>query len=124
MIGTVRQYPVRTTVEAGGRRGGCRAAVGRATGSLNLVTFQRRRHQYRRNAGVRRRLLFTLHRRVAGYLADAHGRHPRDYSGRAAATSPGWTTRALKVGPRTARARAWSWLLPAITDAEILRYSA
>lgn len=124
-IATVRQYPVRTCLSgpAAGVVGA--AAVGRAIGSLNLVTFDVGGTSTDVSLICDGRPLFTSHRQVAGYpvktpMVDIH------VIG-AGGGSIAWLddAGALKVGPHSAGAvpgpvgygRGGSE--PTITDAEI-----
>jgi len=124
-IGTVRQYPVRTCLSgpAAGVVGA--AAVGRAIGSLNLVTFDVGGTSTDVSLVCDGRPLFTSHRQVAGYpvktpMVDIH------VIG-AGGGSIAWLddAGALKVGPHSAGAvpgpvgYGRGGQEPTITDAEI-----
>ncbi|MGN6457025.1 MAG: hydantoinase/oxoprolinase family protein, partial [Achromobacter mucicolens] len=124
-IATVRQYPVRTCLSgpAAGVVGA--AAVGRAIGSLNLVTFDVGGTSTDVSLVCEGRPLFTSHRHVAGYpvktpMVDIH------VIG-AGGGSIAWLddAGALKVGPHSAGAvpgpvgYGRGGQEPTITDAEI-----
>lgn len=124
-IATVRQYPVRTCLSgpAAGVVGA--AAVGRAIGSLNLVTFDVGGTSTDVSLICDGRPLFTSHRQVAGYpvktpMVDIH------VIG-AGGGSIAWLddAGALKVGPHSAGALPGpvgygrGGTEPTITDAEI-----
>ncbi|WP_445657891.1 hydantoinase/oxoprolinase family protein [Achromobacter sp. NCFB-sbj8-Ac1-l] len=124
-IATVRQYPVRTCLSgpAAGVVGA--AAVGRAIGSLNLVTFDVGGTSTDVSLICDGRPLFTSHRQVAGYpvktpMVDIH------VIG-AGGGSIAWLddAGALKVGPHSAGAvpgpvgYGRGGTEPTITDAEI-----